>query len=362
MRDIEEQMYRYWLCKVPGFGDITLKRLINNFQTAKNVCMAGNKELSAFLKGSQLEAFTAFRKTSKPEKEFEDLIKTEINFVTIFDSGYPQRLRNIPDSPFALFFYGQLPDENQLSVAVIGARDCSQYGRFVAEGLGKELGERNIQVVSGMARGIDSISQEATLSVEGKTFAVLGCGVDICYPQNNYRLYESLKKYGGVISTYPPKTLPKPQNFPPRNRIVSGLSDIVVVVEARQKSGTLITVDMALEQGKEVYVVPGRITDRLSDGCNNLIKQGAGIIVSPKDFVDEITGTKIEYSQMELKFMSDEERKIYEVVEFSHCSIDEINEKLNNQYNTSYLSQILMKLCIEGYLVQVSSGHFSRKI
>ncbi len=204
------------------------------------------------------------------------------------DPGYPERLKNISGAPKKLYVLGSLPEEGRLSVAVIGARDCSEYGKYVAKELGTALGGSGISVISGMARGIDGISQEAALDAGGSSYAVLGCGVDICYPEANRQLYERLKSGGGIISEYPPGAPALACHFPPRNRIVSGLADVVVVIEARIKSGTLITVDMALEQGREVYVVPGRLTDRLSDGCNRLIKQGAGILLSPEDFVREL--------------------------------------------------------------------------
>lgn len=204
------------------------------------------------------------------------------------DREYPARLLKIPGPPKILYVLGELPREDIPSVAVIGARDCSEYGKYVAAGLGKYLGEQGIQVISGMARGIDGISQEAALDAGGKSFGILGCGVDICYPAGNRTLYEKLKREGGLLSEYEPGTPVKPYQFPARNRIVSGLADAVVVVEAREKSGTLITVDMALEQGKEVYAVPGRVTDRLSDGCNRLLKTGAGLLLHPGEFVEEL--------------------------------------------------------------------------
>ena len=211
-----------------------------------------------------------------------------IRLVTMGDEGYPRRLKDIPDAPYGLFVRGRLQTDDAPAVAVIGARECSEYGRYVAKCLGATLGRRGITVVSGMARGIDGISQEAALEAGGNSIGVLGSGVDICYPAQNRPIYERLIRTGAVISTYPLGTPALPRNFPPRNRIVSGLADAVVVVEARAKSGTLITVDMALEQGREVYIVPGRVTDRLSDGCNRLVKQGAGIVLSPESFLEEI--------------------------------------------------------------------------
>ena len=218
-------------------------------------------------------------------REYEELLKKGIRFLTAEDEDYPQRLRKIPSAPYALYVLGKLPPENLPAVAMIGARECSEYGIYVAKNFAKELGAHGIPVISGMARGIDSISQEAALQAGGRTYAVLGCGVDICYPKSSRRLYEQILEQGGILSTFPPGTEPIKRLFPERNRIVSGLADVILVVEARQKSGTFITVDMALEQGREVYAIPGRLTDRLSDGCNLLLQQGALIAVSPKDLL-----------------------------------------------------------------------------
>lgn len=208
--------------------------------------------------------------------------------ILLTDREYPHRLLEIPQAPKQLYVRGRLPEEGVPSVAIIGARDCSYYGQEVAKRLGKLFGENGIQVISGMARGIDGIGQQAALQAGGSSFAVLGCGADICYPRQNQDLYDRLCKQGGVISEYEWGTPPRAGNFPPRNRIVSGLADAVIVVEARKKSGTLITVDMALEQGKEVYAVPGRMVDDLSSGCNYLIKNGAGILLDMEEFMEEL--------------------------------------------------------------------------
>jgi DNA processing protein len=187
-----------------------------------------------------------------------------------------------------------MPKEDDLNVAIVGARQCSQYGSYVATELAKELADAKITLISGMARGIDGISQEAAVQKNGSVYAVLGSGVDVCYPRSNAGLYEKLciSPDCGVLSEYAPGTAARAALFPPRNRIISGLSDVIVVVEACLKSGTLITVDMALEQGKEVYAVPGRVTDRLSDGCNKLIREGATPFWSPAEFIREIQEKK----------------------------------------------------------------------
>ena len=366
-----EKMYAYWLCNLPGIGNRTIEKLSTQIGTAKQIYEATENELAYILNKKQLEDLKESKEKWNPEEEYDRLKEKGIQFVCLEDAEYPQRLREIPDAPFGIFYKGTLPEDTVPSVAVIGSRDCSGYGSYVAEELGKYLGEHGVQVISGMARGIDGISQEAAIGAGGISFGVLGSGVDICYPSSNRKLYEQLIQQGGVLSAYVPGTLPVPQNFPPRNRIVSGLADALVVVEARSKSGTLITVDMALEQGKEVYVVPGRVTDRLSDGCNNLLKQGAGVFLSPEEFVKELKefgadcgrenksrGTQIDMPFKETKHLTPELRIIYEQLDLLPRTISEIQKNLPAFLSTTQVTTALMRLCMEGYATQVSPGQF----
>lgn len=205
------------------------------------------------------------------------------------DGEFPKKLRQIRNSPEGIYVRGALPVEERPTVAIIGARRCSTYGKEMAEWFAGELAAAGVQVVSGMAAGVDGIAQREALRAGGRSFGVLGCGTDICYPAENRDLYESLPKCGGILSEYAPGTPPDAFHFPMRNRIISGLSDALLVVEAKERSGTLITVDFALEQGKEVFVLPGRISDSLSAGCNRLLRQGAGIALSPKDILEELS-------------------------------------------------------------------------
>ncbi len=388
---MENKLYAYWLCNTPKVGNRTIEKLQKHLGDPERIYYASEKEWAQILKPAQLEEMKKHRLNWKLRDEYNKLLDKGIAFLLKEDKDYPRRLLNIPDAPYGIFLKGHLPDEDKMSVAIIGARDCSEYGRYVAEALGKYLGENGVQVISGMARGIDSISQEAALKAGGTSYAVLGCGVDVCYPAQNRVLYERIQKQGGILSIYPPGTAPKSQNFPPRNRIVSGLADVIVVVEARQKSGTLITVDMALEQGKEVYVVPGRVTDRLSDGCNSLLKQGAGILLSPETFLLEIkelwqkqkcergnikqekrkhVTQKTQQKKEKKTENEDENRKnvlsselqvIYEVLDFYPQSMESLLTKLPGQYTIVSLNTALMRLCLEDYALQVSPGHFCRR-
>ncbi|MDL2300730.1 DNA-processing protein DprA [Lachnospiraceae bacterium OttesenSCG-928-D06] len=408
-----DKLYEYWLSSIPGVGNHSITKLLNYFKEPKKIYHATQGQLSCVLTKKQTESVIQGKESFDLQTEYNKLEKLGIQFITKDDLLYPNRLREIPDAPYCLFVRGRLPSEQKLSVAVIGARDCSEYGKYIAKALGETLAKHNVQVISGLARGIDGISQEGALQEGGESFGILGCGVDICYPKQNQNIYNSLLEKGGIISTYHPGTKPKPSLFPPRNRIVSGLSDVIVVIEARQKSGTLITVDMALEQGREVYAVPGRITDRLSDGCNKLIKQGAGLILSPEDFVKEIkmifyqkngmveingrgensgmvekNGRAEKSGMVEIDGMmenGDMEKQdtkkiiakkldkkkdkseynadeiLLEFLDFYPKSIGDIYENVKDIYSQNQTFSILVTLCILGKATQVSPGHFIKK-
>lgn len=282
----EELAYSAWFHSVPQIGDVSLFRLLEQFGSMKAAYHAAEKQLLQVLKPRQYTSFCAAKYKQDPMVYLQGLEQAGIRYVPFMDEIYPERLKHIPDPAFGLFVKGRLPDEKQPSVAIIGARACSEYGKQVARQFAAYLSQQGVQIVSGMARGIDAIGQKACIESGGRTFAVLGNGVDICYPPEMMELYQTLLQCGGVISSYAPKTAPLAKQFPPRNRLISGLADVLLVVEARQKSGTLITVDMALEQGKEVAAIPGKITDELSRGCLDLIRQGAVMITEPKQVLE----------------------------------------------------------------------------
>lgn len=261
------------------------------------------------------------------EEEFQLLQKKEVKFVTMNEKGYPERLRTISSPPYAIYYKGKLPEEHVRTVSIVGARECSAYGRAMAMEFGKELAQHGVQVVSGMARGVDSVSQWSSLESGGESFAVLGCGPDICYPRDHFPLYERLAKQGGILSEYPVGTEPLRQHFPARNRIISGLSDVVLVLEAKEKSGSLITADMALEQGKDVFALPGPVTSKLSEGCHQLIKQGAGILISTKDFLKELGIFDIMTNEKELRnkiVLESAENMLYSCLDFNPKNLSSI--------------------------------------
>lgn len=289
MRDTEsEKKYACWLDSIRFLSSASKYKLLDAAKTAENIYCMKESDITFFIgaKGSML--IKQAKKSQSPDRVYECLLSSKIKYTFCKADDFPKRLSDIPDPPFGLFYKGELPDNAAPAVAMIGARKCSEYGHCMAKELAQGLAKRGISIVSGMALGIDGISQRAALDVGARSYAVLGCGVDVVYPKSNSPLYERLSECGGVLSEYPIGTEPRPSLFPPRNRIISALSDAVLVVEAREKSGTLITVDMALEQGREVYVVPGRCTDNLSRGCNLLLRQGASAALCAKDIINDM--------------------------------------------------------------------------
>lgn len=212
----------------------------------------------------------------------------EIKEISIFDKEYPKSLKNIYDPPMKLYVMGDYSILNNFKIAVIGCRKCSKYGEMCTKYFSSNLAKKDITIISGLAKGIDSFAHNSCIDVGGKTIAVIGSGLDIIYPEENKWLYEKIVKTGGaIISEYPLGTKPLKYHFPARNRIISGLSDGVLVVEAKEKSGTLITVDFALEQGKNIFVVPGNINSLNSNGTNRLIQEGAKLVENISDILEE---------------------------------------------------------------------------
>lgn len=281
-----------------------------------------------------------------------------IEEIPAFDSRFPERFREIPESPGCIYLKGRLPDPVEMTVGIIGARDGTEYGKMVARTLAKELSEYGISIISGMAYGIDTAAHEGALLGGGKTYAVLGCGVDICYPAINKKLYSKIQEEGGIISEYPEGSPPLPHHFVARNRLIAGLSDVLIVVEAKERSGTFITVDRALEQGKQVFVVPGRITDPLSRGCNKLLMEGASLCLSKEDILScfSIEAGKDNEKKPNLK---GEEKRIYNALDLEGKHIDALYKELEIPLQSLY--SVLVKLEIEGYCESFSSSYYRKK-
>lgn len=279
----------YWISlhKILYFNARKYLKLKEFFPGPQDIWRASKKELQAAgFKDKAIDEITQGRRQIEPGRELEKIVNSQTKVIFYDDQAYPALLRNIFDPPAILYLRGQLPLSDRF-IAMVGARKATSYGLQVAEKLAGELALQGVCVVSGMARGIDSAAHRGVLLKKGQTIAVLGCGVDEIYPPENRKLKEQIEINGAVISEYPLGTKPLPVYFPLRNRIISGLSHGTVVVEAAEKSGSLITVDQALEQGREVFAVPGNITSKLSKGPHKLIRQGAKIVDNINDILEE---------------------------------------------------------------------------
>ena len=367
-----DKAYMHWLYQAVGMGNRKLIETLMWVGTPSEIYeMAGKKKLSEMLG----ETYTAKAKMLEAAAEGYDVM-TEygrladrgIFFVIAGEEAYPRKLAAIPDAPSAIYYVGRLPDDDRKTIAVIGARNCSEYGKAMARQFGEALAGAGVQVVSGMARGIDGIGQQAALDAGGYSLGVLGCGVDICYPPDNRMLYERLIEQGGICSEYPPGIEPRAALFPPRNRIISGMCDGVLVVEAKERSGTLITVDMALEQGREVYALPGRVTDALSRGCNRLIRQGAEIIVSPQELLQELDldgEISVPCGQQKLSIPKGVQGQLYRLLDYQPMSLETLQGKYADAYNDFItipeLCYGLLQLCADGFADQVSTNYYVRR-
>ena len=288
----------------------------------------------------------------------------ETRYYTRFDKEYPDKLRFIRDPPAGIYVRGDLPDPDKKTVAIIGARACSQYGRNMAEYFARQLAMNGVQIVSGMARGIYGVAQKAALSEGGRSFGVLGAGADVVYPKENRDIYEMIQGHGGLITELPDGTAPLPMHFASRNRIISALCDVLLVIEARVRSGTAITVSYALDQGRDIFAVPARLTDPLSAGCIKMISEGAGIAASPNDILkslglmqeEKVKGS--DGSKINLKNLTRDERAVFACLDLYPVSIDEIVRMSRLSIDDAMAS--VMSLCIKGIAKECSSCNYIR--
>jgi len=281
---MNEKIFWFWLSMVLDTETEIINLLLEYFESPYNIFYT--KEIDLVHAGVS-EKRAGFMVSNRNEREilkkYGEMEKKGIRMSCFGDDGFPDFSCMGNKQPRIIYYLGKMPPAKENCVSIIGARNCSLYGKSMAMTLGREAAECGISVISGMALGTDAGGHKGALDGGGDTYAVLGSGVDVCYPPSERQLYERIKERGGILSEYVPGTPPDRWRFPLRNRIISGLSDKIIVVEAKEKSGSLITVEYGLEQGKDIYAVPGRATDELSKGCNELIKNGAGMVTCIND-------------------------------------------------------------------------------
>ena len=330
---IQEDERAYWvaLSMASGIGPIRFQRLLEVCGGARGAWQARDLDLaSAGLERRTIESLRALRRTVVPAAVFERLERLQIRAVTLLDDEYPASLRQVADPPPVIFVRGVLDARDDLAVAIVGTRRATAYGRAVAERLASELAAAGVTVVSGLAKGVDTAAHQAAVDAGGRTLAVLGNGLDQVYPPENTRLAKRIVdgQAGALVSEFAPGVPPDAVNFPRRNRIISGLSTATLIVEAGERSGALITADFALEQGRDVLVVPGPIFSPTSAGVNELLKQGATPVTCTEDVLrvlrPDYEGAGVEPVARELPNLGPHERSVLDVLNSEPRHIDEI--------------------------------------
>lgn len=352
---------KYWvaLSLVSELGARRIRLLYDHFGSAKAAFGAAKSDLSrSGLPARAVAVLLAEREKIDPDIQWTNLLEQGYNVITLADQHYPGPLRQIYDPPALLFYRGELSVLEAPCVAIVGSRKATAYGRTAAARLAADLAHAGVVVISGMARGIDTCAHQGALHGGGLTAAVLGCGLDICYPPENLRLREKIVRTGVLLSEFPPRTEPKAQHFPQRNRIISGLSLATIVVEATEKSGALITADCALEQGREVFAVPGSINSPYSRGCHKLLKEGAAILEEASDVLLELGLALPGLGREPLQKFTDEEQKVLANLAFEPVHFDEL--LVSSGMTASALTAILVELEMRQQLRKLPGNYFLR--
>ena len=352
---------RYWIgfTLVKGIGAVRFQHLLDRFGDAETAWGASPVDLAgAGLSLKLIERLVAVREKVDLSLIWEQIQSKGIQVITWQDEVYPQRLKEIELPPPVLYLRGELSTDDAWAVAIVGTRRVSPYGRQVTEEIASFLAASGVTVVSGFARGVDSIAHTAALRAGGRTLAILGSGVDRIYPPENRALAEQLIQRGAVISDYAPGTPPEASNFPPRNRIISGLSMAVVVVEAGMTSGALITAEFAAEQGREVFAVPGNILAPQSKGTNKLIQQGAHPLLSASDILQVLNLTRVAQHKSARKALPDDEveAKLLGVLSDQPLHIDEIRNQADLPVEKVSAKLVMMEL--KGMVRQVGNMQY----
>lgn len=340
----------YWVAfnLVKGIGPVRLEKLLKYFGDIQAAWQAPGYQLeSAGLSRKLSQQLQQVRSQISLSRLEEKIQKSGLQVLTWDDQNYPEQLRLITQSPFVLYVKGKLLKEDIWAVAIVGTRRFTEYGRQITEEISRVLANHGISIVSGLARGIDGIAHQSALDVDGRTLAVLGSGLDHIYPPEHKKLAEEISQKGALISDYPLGTPPDGSNFPPRNRIISGLSKAVIIIEAGLKSGAIITANYAAEQGKEVFAVPGKTTAPMSKGTNLLIKQGAHPLLEPQDILDLLNLSLLSEQKIVRKTLPTDSREavIYQIVADEPLHVDEISTqtKMPIEQVTSTLALMELK-------------------
>ena len=353
---------RFWLGfgRVPFIGPARIGRLLDRFGDLERAWSAPASELRLVLDERSLESLLRTRRELDLDREYERVLALGIAVVTRADPSYPRLLAEVPAPPPVLYVKGELRPEDDLAVSVVGTRRLTSYGREVAGRIAGDLAASGVTIVSGLARGIDGAAHQAALKAGGRTIAVLGCGVDIVYPPEHRKLAAQIVESGALISDYAPGQPPDGPNFPARNRIISGLSLGVVVVEAPSRSGALITVDFAADQGREVFVVPGSVLSAASAGSNRLLRDGARPVTSAEDVLEDLNlRQRREQAAVQQALPLDEgERRLLALLTGEPQHMDEIAAVANVPIHEA--AALLLTLELKGLVRNAGAQHYAR--
>lgn len=350
------------LHSINGIGTKSLWKIKETFGSFQACCESSNNRLQTSFLAKDIVESVLNIKSNDPETRYDQMAAAGIRVVTWDEEAYPAMLRHIHNPPYLLYYRGQIECLNRPAIALVGSRMATYYGKNTARKLGRDLAARGVVVVSGLARGIDSEAHRGALET-GQTVAILGCGLEIIYPPENGKLSSEIAENGAVISEFPCHTGPEPGNFPMRNRIISGLCRGIVVVEAQEKSGALITADIALEQGRDVFAVPGPINSKTSVGTNNLIKQGAKLVSCMEDILEDYDDIVPLFSgapeQPVLPLLSEEEKRIIEDIENEPGHFDVLLERTG--LNIGELSTLLLQLELRGIIAALPGNYYIKQ-
>lgn len=360
--NFENDKYWMWISYIPKMWYQKAYKALTVFESPEAIYKADQKNLekAGIFAPEDIYNIVNSREKISMEDIWDKMVRKGISFTHVDDEKYPERIKVYEDKPLWLYYKGKLPDKDEKLSGMVGARTCSQYGKSMAEQVAGKLSKYSVGIVSGMARGIDASAHWGAIKAGGKTYAVLGCGVDICYPRENIDLYMEINSHGGIISEYPPGAEPLAWQFPERNRIISMLSDNLAIMEAKLKSGSLITTDYALKYGKEVFALPGRVGDALSEGCNELIKSGASLLADADDMLFS-TGIYIEKNRAEKNIVLEKENEVvYSCLDLLPQSVEEIVKKTGMTSMKVY--EVMIQLVLDGLVIEPVRNHYAKKI
>lgn len=340
---------KYWIGfnQVKGIGSVRFKQIQAHFgdlSTAWHAPIEIFREIG--LPDKVVTNIFELRRSLDLDRYYEQVLQGDAHVLTLLDQDYPRLLKEIDQAPPVIYVRGSLLPADEFAVAMVGTRRVTAYGQQVTRDTSTYLAGHGLTIVSGLARGVDALAHQHALQAGGRTIAVLGCGVDVIYPPEHRQLAEAIVENGALISDYPLGTQPEGSNFPPRNRVISGLSLATIVVEAGERSGALITADFAVEQGRDVFAVPGNVFSPASRGTNRLIQKGAYVLVSPQDVLDLLDLSQVEdYKDARQVLPADTtEAKILQVMDYEPIHIDELCNKTGLPVENVSASLTMMEL------------------